>query len=267
MTSNHIQLALDPIVWDASDEVTPSRAEKVPFWKLDADDWKDALHLVQHAKSDQDTLDAIESMPHLDLHHADSSQDGYDQTLLYHALFRGLAKTAKYLFSKGVALPIKSSISTTDQEHVLFHHVCYHGYLECAQLMMENGQDVNESYAPFQMTALMYACMSSVSSIALIDRLLERGARVNDRDGQGKSALVFAILNSRNPESVDIIRACLHAKADTTIAWINDDKQPFANHHVRDFIFYANLENTLTTVCDLIRDKPELIHLIDSNET
>nr|XP_027239378.1 ankyrin repeat and SOCS box protein 8-like [Penaeus vannamei] len=92
----------------------------------------------------------------------------------------------------------------------LLHHAVYKGAHEIAQLLIENGANVNASDR-HDRTPLLLACYRGNHQIA--DLLLEAGAEVNVQDWAGQTPLHWAAYEG----TVETVQLLLDFGADTTI--------------------------------------------------
>ena len=112
------------------------------------------------------------------------------------------AVIARYLNQKGD--PNKRD----DRGHSLLILAAYNGSLESVDLLLKRGADTHLQDG--MGTALMAASVKSFRPI--VQRLLDAGARVDERNGIGATALMFAALTGK----LSVVSLLMDSKADTS---------------------------------------------------
>jgi uncharacterized protein len=112
-------------------------------------------------------------------------------TPLAAAAFNGNAKIVDILVSKGAD---PNAADVTGKTPILY--AAARGFQPIVERLLKAGIDINARYGN-QLTVLMWAAghandVPDDDGVALVDDLIERGARVNDKDDRGHDALMIA---------------------------------------------------------------------------
>ena len=81
--------------------------------------------------------------------------------------------------------------------------------LETIQALIDAGADVNAKEGVIGISVLMYAESPEIS-----EALIKNGARIEDKDKDGRTPLIFAVMNNKNPE---VIKMLLEHGADINV--------------------------------------------------
>jgi ankyrin repeat protein len=115
----------------------------------------------------------------------------------------------------------------------------WHGVVD---VLIQHGADVNgrstvSHPVARDVTALMAACGDSTGDPTMVAKLIEHGARLNDRDSHGRTALMYAVVSGH----AEIVRTLLDSGADVDLA-SNDGDTPIdaamesSNPTIRDIL-------------------------------
>lgn len=112
-----------------------------------------------------------------------------DYTPLQRAALGGKLLVAQTLLDRGASINATCDCKAGEQAYTPLMLATIYEHKDVANLLLAKGADVNQQNAYDGRTALMFAAYRDESTVRA---LLERGARVRDRDRDGKTALAIA---------------------------------------------------------------------------
>ena len=119
-----------------------------------------------------------------------------DWTLLHLASYYGFSKMIQLLLEHG------ADVNPIDNGESPLHLASFEGHVSAIQLLLEYGANVNRHESRFGNTPLIHAVYNG--RVEALRLLLQHGVDVDDKDGDGKSALYWA-LHAGNLEMVRVL--------------------------------------------------------------
>jgi ankyrin repeat protein len=140
-------------------------------------------------------------------------------TALIAASESGKRSTVEYLLGRGADV----NVFSPHGESALISAV-KKGDLDIVELLVERGADIDTSHEHWKYTSLMYA--AEHGDPCLVNYLIRKGADVNKRCMDGRSALLFACLNTQcEHKYLEVIRLLIENGADLNVATKNTSSE------------------------------------------
>ena len=117
------------------------------------------------------------------------------QTMLNNLLFNECAKSNPILSNVLYFIQQGADVNTHDANGVTpLHKTCVNNHFAIAQLLIENGADIEAKATSIEATPLHVAC--AANSVDIITLLLKKGANVNATTVDGDTSLIFAVIDN-----------------------------------------------------------------------
>ncbi len=134
-----------------------------------------------------------------------NAQFKYDSTLLQYSASFGYTPIVELLIEHGASV---NSLSNSTSALILASRF---GFLDTIEILLKYGANVNAVSSRHEYSALMAASVrSNKESLQVINLLIESGARVNQKDKDGNTALVYAV----DRGLADVVKLLLENGAD-----------------------------------------------------
>lgn len=139
------------------------------------------------------------------------NEHGFNElTAIHRAVMSSNIENIKFLVKKG------ADINDVDYQNKTVLHLANYDNIELVMYLADNVKDIN-ARDELKRTCLHYAAYNS-NNINVINYLIEKGANITLTDKDGRTPLIYAIMESENDNKIDIVRFLIKNGSDVNSA-------------------------------------------------